>query len=393
MTDDIDQIKNLLKAPPGPSPAAVAAAERRLTAEFHAPLVHSSTTERRRRRRRIVILPVVATAVAGAAALAAIAVGGTPFSPSAPSSASSASSPATVPLNDTSIYLAAASEAEKQPAGAFWHSDVVSGIARVLPKGYAVIVAANEFFHWTAVKPGGGDLLYGRNLPARPATGKDAAAWRAAGSPSSFHVVSGNGSKTYTTKAGPWQADAPGKGGRFYLPGSSEGLTNEQVQALPTDPAALTKLLFQPLGLPTAKAKAAAAKSKKMGGVKGIIRKPIPPNEVLSAGTVLTAPVPPKVRAGVMRALAQRPGIRQLGAVTDVLGRRGIAIGTNGPVYREELIFNEKTGAYLGEEEVLLTPNAVYPGQKPGFVIGYDLMRSSGWTNTKPVPPLTLPFQ
>jgi hypothetical protein len=371
-------------------------------AELSRALEQSRTRPRRHLQRRLVILPLVATGVAGATALAVIAVGGTHSSPSSPGS---------VQLSGTATFLAAARKAATQPTGAFWYTDVINGQSYVLPAGYAITGAADEDFSWTAVKAGGGDLFYGRDLPARPATDKDAAAWRAAGSPSSFRVFSNDHYVTYTTKAGPWQADVPGKGGRFWLPGNSplKGMTEKQIQALPTDPAALTRLFFQP----TAQATAYAAKSRK--SARGVAAMWTGPYQILRASEIFAAPVPPKVRAGVMRALAEQPGVRQLGTVTDPLGRRGIAIGADwtgqrpalgqtakggqadraksGPLEREELIFDEKTGAYLGTEEVLVTPRGQYRGQAPGFVINYELMRSSGWTDTKPAPPRTLPFR
>jgi hypothetical protein len=372
------------------------------TAELSRALMQSRTTRRRHLQRRIVIMPVAAAGIAGAVALAVFAVAGARSSPS---------SPAPVHLTGTSAFLAAARKAETQPAGAFWYTDVIHGQSYVLPAGYAITGAADEDFSWTAVRAGGGDLFYARDLPARPATDKDAAAWRAAGSPSSFRVFSNDHYATYTTQAGPWHADTPGKGGRFYLPGNSplRGMTNEQIQALPTDPAALTRLFF----LPSAQAKAAAAKTRK--SARGIAALWDAPHQVLRASEIFTAPVPPKVRAGLMRALADQPGVRQLGTVTDPLGRRGIAIGADwagghpvlrqtaqggrtgwaksGPAEREELIFDQKTGAYLGSELVLVRPSGEYRGQAPGFVIGYELMRSSGWTGAKPAPPRGLPFR
>jgi hypothetical protein len=358
-------------------------------AELSRALEQSRTAQPKHRQRRTMILSMAATGVAGATALAVIAVTAAQSPPS---------SPAPAPHTGTPAFLAAARKAATQPAGAFWDTDVIHGQSYVLPAGYAITGAAGEDFSWIAVKAGGGDLFYARDLPARPATGKDAAAWRAAGSPSSFRVFSNDHYATYTTKPGPWGADTPGHGGRFWLPGKTAhtGMTSQQIQALPTDPAALTRLFFQP----TAQAKAYAAKSRK--NAREIAAMWAGPYQVGRASEIFAAPLPPKVRAGLMRAFAQQPGVRQLGTVTDPLGRRGIAIGADwggqaghpksGPHEREELIFDAKTGAYLGDEQVLITPGGQYRHQPPGFVISYELMRSSGWTDTKPTPPRTLPF-
>jgi hypothetical protein len=97
--------------------------------------------------------------------------------------------------------------------------------------------------------------------------------------------------------------------------------TVAQLQNLPTDPARLEKRFFPPM-------------------------KPLPPltvdnvytvdwspqvHMVQEIGAISAYPLPPKVRAGFMRALAAQPGIRDYGTVTDAFGRRGIAVGYDSP--------------------------------------------------------------
>jgi hypothetical protein len=346
-----------------------------------------------RRRRRLVIVPAVAAGVAAATALALVVGlddGGTRRSPDTP-----------VRLGPNSVFLAAAAAMERQPIGEYWFTDQIQGQSYIVKDGYAVTGAHSETFEWTAVKKGGGNLFYGRDLPARPLTKEDEAAWRKAGKPSSFRVWSNDHYGTYTTKAGAWQADRPQAhaGGKFFIPGGAGEMTTAQLQNMTTDPAKLANLFFtskRPVGRNPA--------------WSAWLRDPA--HVILTASEAFgNAPLPPRVRAGLMRALVTQPGIRNLGTVTDPLGRPGIAIGADWsdqtPVpgekggvtmekapfgSREELIFDAKTGEYLGDQQILTRPGGLYRTRKPGFVINYWLERGSGWTDKKPVPPRKLPF-
>lgn len=345
-----------------------------------------------RRRRRLMIVPAVAAGVAAATALA-LAVGldggGTRSSPDT-----------TVPLGPNSVFLAAAAAMERQPLGKYWFTDQIQGQSYIVKGGYAVTGAHSETFEWTSVKKGGGNLFYGRDLPARPLTKEDEAAWRKAGKPSSFRVWSNDHYGTYTTKAGSWQADRPQAraGGKFFIPGGTGEMTAAQLQNMTADPAKLANLYFAPRN-PTHNSVLSAWSSD-------------PAHVVLTASEAFgNVPLPPKVHAGLMRALVAQPGVRNLGTVTDPLGRRGIAIGADWadqqPGFdkknkvtlepapfgaREELIFDAKTGEYLGDQKILTRPGGIYRTRKPGFVINYWLERGSGWTDRKPVPPRKLPF-
>jgi hypothetical protein len=69
-----------------------------------------------------------------------------------------------IPLGTDSVFLAAAARMEQQPMGKYWFTDQ---------------------------------------------TPEDKAAWRKAGSPSSFRVWSNDHYGTYTSQPGPWRADRP----------------------------------------------------------------------------------------------------------------------------------------------------------------------------------------
>jgi hypothetical protein len=121
------------------------------------------------------------------------------------------------------------------------------------------------------------------------------------------------------------------------------------------------------------------------------------------------SPTPPKVRAGLMRALAAQPGVHAIGHDTDPLGRRGVALASDdrpatvtgeygGPKaergtyrWRTVVIFDEKTGALLSAQTELTVPGGPYSEMKPGFIIDYQADRTSNWTDTEPRPPAALP--
>jgi hypothetical protein len=129
------------------------------------------------------------------------------------------------------------------------------------------------------------------------------------------------------------------------------------------------------------------------------------------AGALAAAPVPPKVRAGLMRAAAGQPGVHAIGRDTDPLRRQGVALASDDTAstwtgeyggtkadrgtYRSRtvIIFDQHTGAMLSEQEELTKPGGPYAEMKPGFIINYYAYRSAGWTDDKPTtPPAALPF-
>lgn len=306
------------------------------------------------------------------------------------------------------IVLAAAERAEQQPLGAYWYTDEVEASSFLVPArtgAYAIAGAANEWFQWTSVRPGGGNLFYGRDLPAKPLTPADEEAWRRAGSPTSFRVWAGDHYDTFTTGAGRWSADYPAaqKGGRFLFTGFPKqicadgtprcakpgmgGATVDDLMNLPTDTASLRARYLNAAG---------------EDGARGPRVNPVAVDVLYDVERDLRAPVPPKLRAGLIRMLATIPGVRQIPSVTDVRGRQGFAFATVRPAQpydkgsgsggyssEFELTF-DKNGSYLGAQEILVTPGGTLKDRKPGFVIGYSLVRS-GWTNVKPTPPTSLP--
>ncbi|MFC0554057.1 CU044_5270 family protein [Planotetraspora thailandica] len=353
-----------------------------------------------------------ALAAAAAATVAITLAGGnTVVGGNAPGGGSTVARPSSLNLDAKGAVLAAAEKAEQQPTGKYWYIDQIDGQSYIMrPKTgtYAITGAHSEMFSWWGAKSGMGEGHYGRDLPAHPLTAQDAALWRKDGSPSSFRVWSGDHYYTYTAKAQKWQMDGPergtdprGGGGGFV---GAPGMSVEDLQNLPTDPAKLAERFLSDEAL----TKRMNPKGTREGGHEGMR---LPPSVKISmAGALAMDPVPPKVRAGLMRALADQPGIHAIGRDTDPLERKGVALASDdrattvtgeygGPkaeqgTYRSRtvIVFDERTGAVLSVQEELTKPGGPYAEMKPGFVINYIAYRSAGWTDAKPKPSAELPF-
>jgi hypothetical protein len=70
------------------------------------------------------------------------------------------------------------------------------------------------------------------------------------------------------------------------------------------------------------------------------------------AAAFLQENAPPAIRAALYRAIELLPGVRNLGPMTDLLGRRGIGVGLVRSGIRQELIFNPGTSRALQAELV-----------------------------------------
>ncbi|MFI6518994.1 CU044_5270 family protein [Spirillospora sp. NPDC050679] len=344
---------------------------------------------------------------AGAAAAVAVALAG--GGASAPDGPGGSGGPLT--LDGRAAVLAAAEKAERQPAGRYWYADQIQGqayVVRARTGTYAITGAHGESFGWWGVKSGMGEGYYARDLPARPVSARDAALWRKAGSPSSFRVWSGDAFHTYTTRATRWRSDGPEVGvdprggGRFLGDMSAEDL-----QKLPTDPGRLAERFLSR----SRTEQAAGVRPGKDGDPRAVPEADRAGTGIMSVSSLLGgAPVPPKVRAGLMRALAAQPGVRAIGRSTDPLGREGVALaaaerattitGESGTAEaqqgtyrsRQVIVFDERTGALLSQQEELTRPGGPYAEMEPGFIINHQTVRAAGWTGDRPTPPAGLPF-
>ncbi|MEV5570686.1 CU044_5270 family protein [Spirillospora sp. NPDC052269] len=400
------------------------------TAEGRALLEAEARGPARRRARRFSLpRPALFTGfgltLAGAAAAVAVMMSSGTATPRAPGAHGGG------PLAD-GAFMDVAAKADLLPTGRYWYSDEIQGqsyMQRPKTGPYAIIGAHSEILQYVGAKRKDGSAFWGRDLAARPATPEDEAAWKRAGSPSSFRVWSNDHYYVYRSKPTAWVKDSGGQdsGGRFPRlgprPQKEMGkplptMTVEDFAKLPTDPSTLAGILFpkltgmnaiDPLSLDTMTQEQVLKYRAHPDRIPP--REMSPWQKVLAAGDALKdMPLPPKVRSGLMRALAMQPGVHTVKNVRDPLGREGVALRAD-PEKRtrtgefgtpkneqgtykdqEELIFDPKTGALLSQQLILAEPGGPYAARKPGSVIFYWIVRSGGWTNSKPTPTAKLPF-
>jgi hypothetical protein len=147
-------------------------------------------------------------------------------------------------------------------------------------------------------------------------------------------------------------------------------LSYRQVQALPRTAAGLLALVAHEPSLASARRRVTAAEriARALADINGI----------------LAAPVPSAVRAAAFEALAQLPGVKDIGTVRDPLGRTGVGLAydqSSGvgifnlghgrserfPASRQrtEVIFDQRTGTLLAYESLTLDPPALAGLSRP----------------------------
>jgi hypothetical protein len=182
---------------------------------------------------------------------------------------------------------------------------------------------------------------------------------------------------TGTTTYQEWTPQDPTKDGLVRPADGSE----YQVVGVPATSiyANLTEL---PTNEPTALLAAIAAASKEP--TPGVTKTALPFANVIGTG-LLAEPLPPSLAAAVYRALATQPGILVEQNVTDLAGRKGVAIGATDPTgLRYELIFDPNTLEPLGDRILLATSG---PRGKSGQLISATAYLSSGITDQPGQPP------
>jgi len=189
-----------------------------------------------------------------------------------------------------------------------------------------------------------------QSLGAQPASAADAAAWRRAGSPTSWIAWY---DRTVRITMAP---------GRRYLAGPRP-LTGKSLDdiTLPTNAAQLKAFFLDH-----------QAEFHEAGT----------PSEILynDATSYMTGRSAPALRAAAYRVLASLPGIRMKPNVQDPAGQSGTAVWLPqaGPTLAL-VIVDPATSTWLGTEEV--TKRSVAHAAA-GTVIDYTLFTGSGWTNT-----------
>ena len=102
------------------------------------------------------------------------------------------------------------------------------------------------------------------------------------------------------------------------------------------------------------------------------------------AAAFLQENAPPAIRAALCRAIELLPGVRNLGPMTDRLGRHGIGVGLVYGGTRQQLIFDPATSRALETEIVAAGPKQAWNDYQPaGTVLGYTVYVTAGLVNSR----------
>ncbi len=367
----MNDLKNLLDQAAGSAPVVT-------DAEVSADLARARRAARRRRFTGVGVTAVAAAVAIGALAVPLVLSPGSGPAVSAPPGAGSAPGPV-AELSAGQVLLVAAAHEEKTEAttGAYFRvrkvqsrewtvmpgKIVCCGSQPAGPGGYKLreLVVTET---WTGLK-GGTGWLGTRSLGAAPATPADEAAWRRAGSPSSWNTGPAD------TQEGKDRilSSKPGEATFFELRDGADrylalGLnaTLDDVLALPSTSDELRARLL----------KVASGTAPDASQVSALAQ--------ISSGLLSDTPALPKVRAATYRLLAGLPGATVKHNVVDLAGRTGTAVGFSFPAYqlKLQLIIDPRTGKLLSSSHT-------------GGKNGDNTVLLSGWTDDTPqAPPATI---
>ncbi len=283
---------------------------------------------------------------------------------------------------DGRLELLGVAKKAETPAseGTYWQtttrSEDVNVVAPTGDKDQLLAVRTTSTDKWSVgVRPGTRSLMVsGLDGVTEPRTAADEARWRAAGSPGTLQAeVSGNeqgGTLGYTMgtrRPMVMRTDADDK---IYALGP-QNITYQDLRELPSDSGKLRreleKLYAQDSGADTG-----------VGRTAYVLRQ---------AANLITMPVEPAVRAAAYRVMAELPGVRGLGRVTDPLGREGVGFTFPGtpstPLgsVEQRLVVDPSTGEMLAELNVLVEPSAraEKAGLDAGTTVDYSATTRMSW--------------
>ncbi|MGW0656488.1 CU044_5270 family protein [Streptomyces umbrinus] len=305
--------------------------------------------------------PLGALAAVAAVAASAVVVSTLDGSPlgvrpgAAPESSSAAEGPGSSTPDVRLELLSAAKKAETSSAaeGTYWQTTTRSeGVNVVGKQGRFFAVRDTGTSQWSVgVRPGTQSLMVsGMNGVTEPRTEEDKARWRAAGSPGTVEAeVPGNeqgGTLSYTMGSHRPMVMRTDADDKIYAIGS-RNVTYQDLSELPSDSGELRREL-----------------ERLHGEDSGAEIKDRTAYVLRQAADLITMPVKPAVRAAAYRVMAEQPGVRGLGRVTDPLGREGVGVAFPGtqetPLgsVEQRVVVDPSTGEILSEELVLVDPSA-----------------------------------
>ena len=213
----------------------------------------------------------------------------------------------------------AAARASEPAAGRYWVTPALAGnfVEVGTQRLHYLVLEKVATQNWADTSAGASSTSAAQPLGVQLATAGDQAAWRRAGQPAQWRTVAQDDGLTdpqgyaNTGRLAPLSAvpQRPqvtrGSAGEPPFPIGGEQLSLAGLRALPADPAALKSMLMK-------------VYNKTYGDTQAYLLQVIPP--------VLDMPLTPAVRSAFYLLLAGLPGLRSLGMVTDVAGRRGAGV-------------------------------------------------------------------
>ncbi|GAB2593992.1 hypothetical protein Aab01nite_82460 [Paractinoplanes abujensis] len=312
-----------------------------------------ATVRSRPATRRLVLTGLAPAAAAAVAGVLVLGQSGPPApSPTGPDGAA--------PKTARDLLLVAAERSAAADDGRYWLVVREHGELRQLgpaKRPYHMLLRLQDE-QWQATRAADTSQVFFQRLAATPVTAADRAAWQADGSPTRWT----DGGVAVEGAAGPRtrrDIDHPNRSRTYPLGGTS--LTAAQLEALPTDPAALRRWLlklFKDVGMAEQTDYALFWSGRHLA---------------------FDLPVPPGVRAAAYRMLADVKGVTLLGPATDRRGRPGLAVactrtGDNGKAGQTSLIIDPRTGQALAEED-----------RTAGELTRYTILLRTGYTDEAPV--------
>jgi hypothetical protein len=327
-------------------------------------------------------------------------------------------------LSARTILLAAAEKAAAEPVGRYWRVHTTSGQSYHVGRatgGYTVVGYTSEDSDWTARSDSDSDVLYSRDLGAHPLTAADQAAWKKAGSPSTWRVWSNDHYATLSSKPGASFGTGPGtwdQGDKTTPADKKQGAAEVRKMCaritkapLPTTPASGAAATPRPIKSPgkfCQKSNFIAlswADRQKLASDPARFKELLFPDGALpnkpglgGAGRLMSGfdfltrqPASPEVRAAAFRLLATLPDVRSIGTVQDAKGRTGIGLAAratmregSGTVFDEVLVLDPKTYQVLGEQDIVVKAGGSMRGMQPGTILSNQVVLEAGWTNDSP---------
>ncbi|WP_029138401.1 CU044_5270 family protein [Nakamurella lactea] len=136
--------------------------------------------------------------------------------------------------------------------------------------------------------------------------------------------------------------------------GNWQGPTKPWIAALPRDPGALYTVL------------AAAAKGRGVNDDAEML--------VYATDALRNGPLPADLRAALYRAMAKIPGIEIVDGSANLDGQVGVAFAIEDGIRRSETIIDPKSGAFIGERDVLTGDT---DGMPAGTTLGYTAVHTA----------------